>query len=218
MINRKAENTMAKNKSVLRIAALLLAMAMLLLTAACGKDEKKPAETTAATTAVETSAEETTQDAGYPVEDSTPLPPGTDTDVNGETIEDVLNAYFLSVETKDGELYLAATSMLDEMTPEQADTYVSDAIANFESQYGGNIRISYSVVSSTRANTGELGQAKYLYRLYGLDGEVLTDEYLLEMEITIKGNNSEEVITDSFVILKENGKWVVCENSGTPGA
>lgn len=201
---------MAKYNSVLRITALLLAMAMLMLTAACGKDEKKPAETTKAAVTSEVS-EATT------AEEETPLSPGTDTDINGDVITDVLDDYFLAYETKDAELYLSAVSATDEMTVEETEVHLDDVIAMFESECGSNIEISYEVVSSRRASVQDLEDTKDIFGYFGLDGEMITDEYFYSMKITIKGDSAETVKDDYFIILKENGKWVVCMNTEVPG-
>lgn len=137
-----------------------------------------------------------------------------------------LDNYYKAIENNDADLMYSsvmANYWIDYINADYSTNYalediqdgIEDAIQGYDC--GEKIKISYKITSEKRATKEELEELEdniydwYAYYVYDRDEFSITDAYLLQIRLTVIGDERSRQLnyTDGFLIIKENGKWRV---------
>lgn len=91
------------------------------------------------------------------------------------------------------------------------DEYLQETLKDAEEDYGANIKMSYKVTKTTELSGDDLKSMQEDVKTnYGEEVNI-TKGYKLDVEITTKGDKSEDVDTDSFKVYEINEKWCIVD-------
>ena len=91
---------------------------------------------------------------------------------------------------------------------DQAEDSFDDMMDYYEEEYGDNIRVSYKVEDKKELSSRKLkGIAEALADAYDMDEDDFTAAYELDVEMTIKGSESDDDSDAEITVIKYKGKW-----------
>lgn len=98
---------------------------------------------------------------------------------------------------------------------EDLEDEYEDALEAIEDEYGDNFKISYKVTDKKELSDKKLSTIRdNLKDNYGIAKKSVTDGYKLDVELKIKGSEDEDENEVEMIVVKIDGKWYSCSESG----
>ena len=82
-------------------------------------------------------------------------------------------------------------------------------IEDYIEEFGDDYTVTYEILSKEKMDEDDLEEGREAFEEYGMVGKKLTEAYMVEYEVTIKGSEGEDSHTEYSTILKYDGKWYV---------
>lgn len=135
-----------------------------------------------------------------------------------------LNKYYDAVEEKDGALLMECYSEYElDFVAERRDikkkdlekTYKATAKSSYEyykEEYGRDFKIKYKVADKEKVEKSDLkDMEEYLQLKFDKKKLKVSKAYLLDLEVTIKGDDDEDTEDVEVYVLKIDGKWCISD-------
>ena len=91
------------------------------------------------------------------------------------------------------------------------DEYLQSTLKEAESDYGANIKMSYKVTNKEDLSEEDMSQMEKEVK-ENFDKQIdITKGYMLDVEVTTKGDNSEDTETDIFNVYEVDGNWYILD-------
>lgn len=117
------------------------------------------------------------------------------------------------IQDADAEKFLSAFPpfISEEMEDLFTDEILEQALELAKEEYGENIKMTYKVVDEEELSEEDLEEmAEEILEYYDEEVEI-TKGYELEVELTTKGDDDEEVEEDSFEVYEIDGEYYILE-------
>lgn len=89
--------------------------------------------------------------------------------------------------------------------------FMKERLADLESEYGKNIKLSYKITDKTRIKDKD--ELERIENKYGLE-DTPKAAYEVEVELTIKGSKDKDTEDMDLVVAKIGGKWYIVNMMG----
>ena len=98
--------------------------------------------------------------------------------------------------------------MMDE--DEYEEEYKEDMLVELEEEVGKNPRVSYEIIDKEELDEDELDEIRdNLNESYNLDKDDITAAYELEVKLTLKGDDGEDIQEGTLTVYEYDGDWYV---------
>lgn len=128
-----------------------------------------------------------------------------------EAYEEPIKNFVEGLEAANSEKFLKAFPefLAEYMADSITDEDLKDMLADAEEEYGANIKMSYKVTDKTEISEEDLKEMQEEMATYYDEEVTVSKGYELEVEITTKGDDSEETETDTLEVYELDGKWCI---------
>lgn len=92
-----------------------------------------------------------------------------------------------------------------------SDEYLKETLKEAEEDYGANIKMSYEVTNKEDISEDDIKSMQEDMKSYYNQDVTISKGYKLDVEITTKGDDSEDKDTDSFDVFEIDGKWYILD-------
>jgi len=99
--------------------------------------------------------------------------------------------------------------LADYMGETITDEALKEMLTEAEEEYGANIKMSYKVTDKTEIGEEDLKEMQEEMATYYDEEVKVSKGYELDVEITTKGDDSEETESDTLEVYEIDGKWCI---------
>ena len=128
----------------------------------------------------------------------------------GSGKEAALKAFCKAIEKGDGEAVIEAMYPDDATGVSSVKSYASSFIDELIDEYGDDLDVSYEVRKDAELDRDALEDfGDYLENTYNLDADELSKAYLMEVKLTISGEDGKDSDKSWLVSYKYDGNWYI---------
>lgn len=127
--------------------------------------------------------------------------------------EEPVKNYIEGMEEANAEKFLKAFPefITEYMKDIFTDEMLEEALVELEDEYGKNLEMNFEIKGKEEVSEDELTEQEEDIKT-NYDEEVdITKGYELQIDLTIKGDDSEETDTDTLTVYEIDGKWCIID-------